>query len=77
MNQAAQQERQLILTESLVSQLKSVLDNQKALTETTEELKRQNLELKKALATRGENENLKYIHKRRRSSVDIPVALRV
>ena len=48
MNQSAQ-ERQLVLLESFNNKLEAILANQAALNATTEELAKQNQELKKAL----------------------------
>ena len=71
------QERQLVLAEALTKQLETVLANQKQLSATTDELKRQNAELKKALQESKVNQQKSTSRKRRPSSVEVPEALRV
>ena len=69
------QERQLVLTESLNGQIQNILANQAALSATTEELRKQNAELKKAMddVKQGSQNG----RKRRRSSIEVPDDLRV
>ena len=71
------QERQLVLTEALTKQLQSVLANQQQLSATTEELRRQNAELRKALEETRSTEKQPPNKRRRRSNVNVPDALRV
>lgn len=71
------QERQLILNESLSNQLKAVLHNQEELRATTDELKRQNMELTKALAEAKAVPERSGRKRRRQSEVVVPEHLRV
>ena len=77
MNQSVQ-ERQLVLTESLNNQLQNVLANQQRLSASTEDLRRQNAELKKALEDmKAKSTESGGKRKRRRSSIEVPDALKV
>ena len=75
MNQSIQ-ERQLVLTESLTNQIQNVLANQAALNATTDELQKQNIDLKKALED-VKRESQEQRSKRRRSSIQVPDDLKV
>ena len=71
------QERQLVLSESFASKLEEVLANQSALAKRTDELQRQNVELRFALEKAQLNCQSSVNNKRRRSNVVVPDLLRV
>lgn len=74
---ASVQERQLVLNEALSNQLQAVLQNQQELRATTDELKRQNIELKKTLAEAKTGPEPCGRKGRRRSKIAVPENLRV